>query len=262
MLRQRYKVARHRTPGERNGDDAAFDIANTPSGLGPHILSAPRVAVVGLGYVGLPTALGLHESGATVFGVDVSPTRLRDIRNGDIDLLAEDRKRLAGVLGEDETFILTSDPNALENADAVMICVPTPVDTHLDPDLALLRAACATVVDHAQPGQVIILTSTSYPGCTRELLADPLRARNLIPGEDVYIASSPERIDPANVAFPQHSVPRVVGGVTPECTIQAASVIRLLTANVHTVSSPEAAEMTKLVENSFRAVNIAFANEQ
>lgn len=260
MLRRRDKVVRHGLPGERDVDAAEFAIGDHHPGLAAHPLGAPRVAVVGLGYVGLPTALGLFGSGATVLGVDVSPARLRDIRDGNPDLLAEDRERLAGALRE-ERFILTSDPTVLENADAVMICVPTPVDTHLDPDLEILRAACATVVHHAQPGQVIILTSTSYPGCTRELLAGPLRTRNLTPGEDIYVASSPERIDPANAAFPQHSVPRVVGGVTHECTVRAASLIRLVTANVHTVSSPEAAEMTKLVENSFRAVNIAFANE-
>ena len=263
MSHQQHIVPSRLSPGGRNGghgtltNGAASDLE---SPVDP-TLAAPRVAVVGLGYVGLPTAIGLFESGATVLGIDVSRARLRAIRSGEVDLLAQDRERLQGALDEPHAFILTPDLGMLRDAEVVMICVPTPVDSHLNPDLALLRSACAAVVEHTQPGQVIILTSTSYPGCTREMLAAPLQARSLMPGQSVYVASSPERIDPANAGFPQRTVPRIVGGITPECTRRAAAIVRLLTPIIHTVSSPEAAEMTKLVENSFRAVNIAFANE-
>jgi UDP-N-acetyl-D-glucosamine dehydrogenase len=224
-------------------------------------LLAPRVAVVGLGYVGLPTALGMWESGASVFGIDVSRGRLAAIRKGQVDLLAQDLRRLEGALEEPNAFKLSADAKTLRRANAVLICVPTPVDSHRDPDLVSLRAACAAVVEHAQPGQVIVLTSTSYPGSTREMLAAPLEARGLIAGQNVFVACAPERIDPGNAAFPQRRVPRVVGGITAECTRRAAALIRRMTPKVHTVSSPEVAEMAKLVENSFRAVNIAFANE-
>jgi nucleotide sugar dehydrogenase len=264
LSRQQHTVPLSLLPGEHNGDHPLHTNGAAASDLGSRVHptpAVPRVAVVGLGYVGLPTALGLFESGATVLGIDVSRDRLQAIRNGEVDVLAQDRARLQGALDEPERFILTDDEQKLRGADAVIVCVPTPVDSHLDPDLGLLRAACSAVVAHARPGQVIILASTSYPGCTREMLAAPLETRGLTPGQSICVASSPERIDPGNAAFPQRTVPRVVGGITPECTRRAATVIGLLTPTVHAVSSPEAAEMTKLIENSFRAVNIAFANE-
>lgn len=243
-------------PVHRNGGAASSFRSPVPARR-----HAPRVAVVGLGYVGLPTALGMWESGASVVGIDASRARLAAIRECQVDLLAPDLGRLAGALDQPDAFKLSAKPATLRHADAILICVPTPVDGHRSPDLAMLRAACATVVEHARPGQVIVLTSTSYPGSTREMLTVPLEARGLIAGENIYVASGPERIDPGNGVFPQRSVPRVVGGVTPECTRRAASLLRLIAPHVHSVSSPEAAEMTKLVENSFRAVNIAFANE-
>ncbi len=218
------------------------------------------MAIVGLGYVGLPTGLALHESGVRVVGVDTSASRLAAIREVAVDLTPQDRKRLRAAL-DDDAFRLTTDAAALRDADAVMICVPTPVDEHLDPDLAILRSACATVVAGAVSGQTIILSSTSYPGSARELLAMPLVERGFVPGHDIFVASSPERIDPGNVAYPHWTVPRIVGGITRECGRRAAEVLRRLTPDVHLVSSPETAEMTKLLENSFRAVNIALANE-
>lgn len=157
--------------------------------------------------------------------------------------------------------MLTSAPSHIADADAVIICVPTPVDEHLQPDTTSLRAACAAVVDRAREGQTIVLTSTSYAGSTRELLAQPLESRGHIPGATVFVASSPERVDPGNVAYPVGTVPRVVGGMTPTCSERAVSVMTRIAPTVHVVSSPEAAELTKLVENSFRAVNIALANE-
>jgi nucleotide sugar dehydrogenase len=218
------------------------------------------VAIVGLGYVGLPTGIAMAAAGLNVVGVDVSERRLADIREGSADLLAEDQARLAEVLTS-EQLTLSCAADALADADAVLVCVPTPVDEDRRPDLRFLASACETVVEQARRGQLIVLTSTSYVGTTRELLAAPLARRGLEPGIDVHVAFSPERIDPGNTAWRQESVPRVVGGVTPACTRAAGELIEKIATRVHPVSSLEAAEMTKLYENSFRAVNIAFANE-
>ncbi|BAJ27105.1 MULTISPECIES: nucleotide sugar dehydrogenase [Kitasatospora] len=222
--------------------------------------STGTVAVVGLGYVGLPTALALLGAGRTVIGLDVSPARLEAIRRQDVDLLPSDLDRLAAAV-DDPRFALTDDPALLADASVVIVCVPTPVDAHLVPDLDALAAACATAVAHAVPGQLLMLTSTTYVGCTRDLVLRPLLARGLTPGEDVHVAFSPERIDPGNAHHAQDRTPRVVGGATPRCTELAAEALLLTAPSVHRVSSPEAAEMSKLYENTFRAVNIALANE-
>lgn len=153
------------------------------------------VAIVGLGYVGLPTALAINASGRRVLGLDVSERRLAVIREQQADLLDSDKERLKTAL-LDPSFMLTSDLSLLAHAAAVVVCVPTPVDAYLVPDLGILRAACASVVEYAVPGQLLMLTSTTYVGTTRDLLAMPLAAKGLIPGRDVYVAFSPERINP------------------------------------------------------------------
>jgi nucleotide sugar dehydrogenase len=219
-----------------------------------------RVAVVGLGYVGLPTALALHEAALPVLGVDVSERRLADIRAGAVDLLDRDRARLARSL-DSGRFALTSDAGELAGADTVIIAVPTPVDEQLQPDVRALAAACATAVEQARPGQTIVLTSTTYVGSTRDLLVAPLAERGLVAGEDVHVAFAPERINPGDAVFEQAEVPRVLGGCTPACADAAAAVLGATTARLHRVSSLEAAELTKLQENTFRAVNLALANE-
>jgi UDP-N-acetyl-D-glucosamine dehydrogenase len=238
-----------------------FDLANLEAlGLDAVDPKPADVAVLGLGYVGLPTALGLATAGSSVIGIDASTARLTAIQDARVDLLPSDLERLRAALGRAE-FQLTSNPSALRNAHAVLICVPTPVDPHLTPDLRPLARACATVVEQAVRGQTIILTSTTYVGTTRDLLLGPLTARGLAVGEDVFVAFSPERIDPGNAAHPQQSVPRVVGGATRACSSRAAHLLGRVAEVVHEVSSPEVAEMTKLYENTFRAVNIALANE-
>jgi UDP-N-acetyl-D-glucosamine dehydrogenase len=238
--------------------DGGSATGNGQDRLGP-------VAIVGLGYVGLPTALALLGRSSQIIGFDVDDERLRAISSGDVDLSDLDRARLATVRSAtargDQSFRLTSDSAALAEADAVIVCVPTPVDERHIPDLFALRRACQTIVAHAQPGQTIILTSTSFVGTTRQLLIEPLRGRGLSVGTDVYVAFSPERIDPGNPDHLQRETPRVVGGTTGECSQQAARVIRQLTNSVYLVSSPEAAELTKLYENVFRAVTLALANE-
>ncbi|WP_442808571.1 nucleotide sugar dehydrogenase [Streptomyces sp. NBC_01218] len=218
------------------------------------------VAVVGLGYVGLPTSLALRASGARVIGIDVSAERLRDIREGAVDLTPRDRERLADAL-DDAAFLLTDDPRASAWADTVVICVPTPVDRHQVPDLGMLATACASAVAHAVPGQLLLLTSTSYVGTTRDLLLTPLAARGMRAESDVFVAFAPERIDPGSAGHSQDLTPRIVGGAGRRSTASAAAVLSRIAPSVHTLASPEAAEMTKLWENTFRAVNIALANE-
>jgi nucleotide sugar dehydrogenase len=260
-------VAEHRLSLAINGRErllekrlVPFSIPNEQPAAGNGHAPLGSVAIVGLGYVGLPTALALLGSASQITGFDVSEDRLRAIEAGDVDLSDLDVVRLAKASGDD-SFRLTSDSATLAEADAVIVCVPTPVDEHHVPNLSALRSACQTVVAHAHPGQTVILTSTSFVGTTRQLLAEPLAARGLIAGTDVYVAFSPERIDPGNADHLQRETPRVVGGATTQCALRAARVIGQLTDSVYLVSSPEAAELTKLYENIFRAVTLALANE-
>lgn len=223
-------------------------------------LHGRRIAVIGMGYVGLPTALSLADRGAEIIGCDISEQRLAAIKSGRVDMLARDHLRLTGHLMTD-SLTLTTEPSAVAAADTVIICVPTPVDSHQTPNLTALTSACATVVDHVVRGQTIVLTSTTYAGCTRDLLITPLTARGFEVGTDVHVAFSPERIDPGVEAHSPEATPRVVGGATPQCADRAIDVLQHTSSGIHPVSSPETAEMTKLLENTFRAVNIAFANE-
>jgi nucleotide sugar dehydrogenase len=247
-------------------DEPSYAVPAQPESPADRVAADPGladrvVAVLGLGYVGLPTALGLRDGGSEVIGLDISRQRLDTIRRGEVDLLGTDQRRLRRAL-LDGHFRLTSDADLLPSADAVLICVPTPVDAHRTPDLAALRAGCATVVGQARAGQLIVLTSTTMVGATRELLVAPLRARGLTVGRDVNVAFSPERIDPGRPDHLPRHTPRVVGGATDGCTHRAHQLLsRLTDAGVHTVRSLEVAEMVKLHENAFRAVNLALANE-
>lgn len=218
------------------------------------------IAIVGLGYVGLPTAYALRSDQNRIVGFDVDPERLRAIRAGTVDLPESARGTIATAV-EQGSIHLTDDATELSQADSVIICVPTPVDDQHTPDLSALRAACASVVAQVHSGQTIILTSTTFVGTTRELLVNPLRQRGFHLGKDLHVAFSPERIDPGNLDHSQWSTPRVVGGVTPACAHSAGRVIGGMTDSVYLVSSPESAELTKLYENIFRAVNLALANE-
>jgi nucleotide sugar dehydrogenase len=218
------------------------------------------VAVVGLGYVGLPTAIALRAAGARIVGIDTSPRRLEEIRGGTAELLSSEQEQLHAYL-QDGGMVLTDSIDALTAADLVMICVPTPIDAQRRPNPQALRRACASVVEHARPGQTFVLTSTTYVGCTRELLVAPLAGRGLRAGEDVFVAFAPERIDPGVPDHEQLLTPRVIGAVTETCFRHAEQLLRHTCKNLHRVSSPEAAEMVKLYENTFRAVNIALAFE-
>ncbi len=218
------------------------------------------VAVVGLGYVGLPTAIALGCAGAKIVGIDTSRTRLEQIDAGEAELLDDEREALRAQLAQGD-FTLTDRVAALDVADLVLICVPTPIDERRRPDPRLLRGACESVVRHARAGQTIVLTSTTYVGTTRELIVEPLAARGLTAGEDIFVAFAPERIDPGVQGHEQLQTPRVIGAVTETCFRNASQLLRHTCLQLHRVSSPEAAEMVKLQENTFRAVNIALAFE-
>ncbi len=238
--------------GNRSG------VSTLPYSLGD--VSSSRIAVVGMGYVGLSTALSFADRGAEVIGVDVNETRLAAIKDARVDLLSRDLFRLKSGLKSD-LLHLTTESSALARADATVICVPTPVDAHLTPDLTALTEACEAVVMYARRGQTIVLTSTTYPGCTNDLVVKPLEAKGFRVGTDVFVAFSPERIDPGVSDHAPEHTPRVVGGYTQACAERAAGFLAHTAGCLHMVSSPEVAEMTKLLENTFRAVNIALANE-
>lgn len=247
------------TPAERSGL-AGGQSEELPHGQGSGRPFAFDVAVIGLGYVGLPTALSFHAAGDRVLGIDLDPRRLTAVAAERADLVASDRARLATALAGND-FEMSESLARLAEAAAVVICVPTPVDEHRQPDLRILRQACASAVAHAVAGQTLLLTSTSFVGCTRELLVAALARRGLRCGVEVSVAFSPERIDPGNERVGHEAVPRVVGGASPACAAAAARLVGRSTAQVHVVDSLEVAEMSKLVENTFRAVNIALANE-
>jgi nucleotide sugar dehydrogenase len=257
VIRNNITAGAHLPVARRGEDVQVIDLRETPS----EPPFAYDVAIVGLGYVGLPTALAFHAAGHRVLGLEVSDLRVDAISVRDVDLLESDHERLNAALADGENFALSTDPAQLARAAGVLICVPTPIDEHLLPDLSLLADACNTVVTYATPGQVVLLTSTTYVGCTRDLLEGPLVERGLTTGRDVFLAFSPERIDPGNTKYTHEDVPRVIGGVTPQCTERAAALLAGYAEDLHRVSSAEVAEMTKLYENTFRAVNIALANE-
>jgi UDP-N-acetyl-D-glucosamine dehydrogenase len=218
------------------------------------------VAVIGLGYVGLPTATALAHAGMRVLGLDSSPARLEAIDKGSIDLPASERGRVSDAI-EHGNLLLSADPARLREADAVLVCVPTPIDQDAQPDLRPLARACRAVTEFARTGQTFILTSTAHVGSSRQLLVEPLTLRGFEVGEDVSVCFSPERIDPGVPEHRQTSTPRVIGGYSPRCAKRAASVLSPTCSSLAYVSSLEAAEMTKLYENTFRAVNIALSFE-
>ncbi|MFC0582272.1 nucleotide sugar dehydrogenase [Micrococcoides hystricis] len=231
---------------------------SSPNGTSPRFDF--DIAIVGLGYVGLPTALAHVHSGKRILGFEASSARVQAIKNHEVDLLPSDQQRLTEAL-EGENFELTLDPALLATAESVVICVPTPIDENAIPDLSILRSACETVVNHAVPGQILIATSTTYAGCTQDFLVKPLQDRGFTVGKNIFVAFSPERINPGVADFAIEDVPRVVGGFDQACQEKAAEVVGGYGGSIHAVDSLEVAEMSKLMENTFRAVNIAMANE-
>lgn len=213
------------------------------------------VAVFGLGYVGLPHAIFYSQQGFPVRGIDISQEKIDKLTNGEsyIDDIADEEVRQFVTTNQ-----VTVSNQRLAELDILMIDVPTPINEQQQPDISCLRSVTEVVVAQARPGQLIIVESTSYPSTTRKLIAEPLEKRGFVIGEDIFVAFSPERIDPGNPSFDASNTPKLVGGMTPVCTQLALAVIG---DHGVAVSSPEAAELAKLYENTFRFVNIGLANE-
>ncbi len=219
-----------------------------------------RVAVIGLGYVGLPLAVGFARSGFPTFGIDVVERKVAELNAGRsyvIDVPAGD---LAETVPSGK-LKATTDFGVLAGCDAVSICVPTPLSKTHDPDLSYVIAAVDMVARHVHPGMLIVLESTTYPGTTDEIILPKVAASGLAVGREVFVAFSPERTDPGRKDFTLKTTPKIVGGVTPACLEVATALYSHVTERTVPVSSVAAAEMAKLLENTFRAVNIALANE-
>jgi UDP-N-acetyl-D-glucosamine dehydrogenase len=217
------------------------------------------VAVIGQGYVGVSLACAASESGFRVFGVDVDAGRIADLAKGMLSVPGVNANLFrAGIQAGNATF--TTDTAAVEGADVVLICVPTPVRDHT-PDLSFVEQASRNVAEHLSPGSLVVLESTTYPGTTEELVRPILETSGLSAGRDFALAFSPERIDPGNDEFGLRNTPKIVGGISPESTGLAALFYEQLVEKVVVVSSSRAAELAKLLENTFRHVNIALVNE-
>lgn len=219
-----------------------------------------RAAVVGLGYVGLPLAVEFAHSGLEVTGVDVSPAKVEAINAGRSYILDVPTERVAALVSNGR-LRATGDFAAVSAVDTINICVPTPLRKTREPDLSYVIDAIDSLIPHMRPGQLLILESTTYPGTTDEIVLPKLRAAGLEPGRDVEVAFSPERTDPGNKLFDTRSIPKVVGGCTGVANAAARALYGRCIDHVVMVSSPRVAEMVKLLENTFRSVNIALANE-
>ena len=218
------------------------------------------VGIVGLGYVGLPLAIEFAEAGLNVVGVEKAPGKLSTLRAGESYIEDVPSERLAPLVSAGK-IRATDDYDALGGVDAVIICLPTPLDENREPDLSMLVAGARETARTIGPGTLVVLESTTYPGTTREVLMPILEGNWGRVGEDFFLAFSPERVDPGNQRYNIRNTPKVVGGVTEECTRRAAALYGTVVEDVHVVSGPESAEFSKLLENIFRGVNIALINE-
>ena len=218
------------------------------------------VAVVGLGYVGLPLAMEFADAGFTVIGFDVSERVVALLNSGASHIQDIAASQVAQHV-KSGRFIATTDATRMRDADAISIAVPTPLGKTRDPDMTYVHAATQAVVAQAHTGLLIVLESTTYPGTTREVLLPALEAAGFTVGEDVFLAFSPERVDPGNPVYHTKNTPKVVGGVTPACTEVATALYSAVIDTVVPVSSTETAELVKLLENTFRSVNIGLVNE-
>ncbi len=218
------------------------------------------VGIIGLGYAGLPLAVGFAEVGFPTIGVDLRPDRVEALRGGRSYVGDIADATLAPLVAEGR-LRATADYAALAAADAITICVPTPLSKTKAPDISAIVGAIEALAPHLRPGQLVVLESTSYPGTTEELLAPVIAARGLAVGEEVFLAFAPERVNPADPHFGTKNTPKLVGGLTPACRDLAVALYRTIVDEVVPVSSTRVAETAKLLENTFRAVNVALVNE-
>ncbi len=219
-----------------------------------------RIGIIGMGYVGLPLSVAFGKSGLDVVGIDVDAERVDALNAGRsyvLDVPAAD----VHALVEAGRLTATADFSALDSVEAVCICVPTPLTKTKDPDISYIVHAVEEVAQHLHPGMLVVLESTTYPGTTEELVRQRLEESGLKAGGDFYLAFSPERVDPGNKIYTTRNTPKVIGGVTPACTERAIALYNHAVDHLVPVSSPKTAEMVKLLENTFRAINIGLVNE-
>lgn len=219
------------------------------------------LGVVGLGYVGLPLAVEKAKAGYHVIGFDVQSSKVEMVNSGKNyigDVVDSDLARIV----KEGYLTATSDFKKAVQVDCVCICVPTPLDRHQQPDISYVKSSVEALVPYVHKDMLIVLESTTYPGTTEELLKPILESTGLKCGKDIYLAFSPERVDPGNLIYKTKNTPKVVGGITPECTDIAATLYEsVLQAPIHRVSSPAVAEMEKILENTYRNINIGLINE-
>ena len=219
-----------------------------------------RVGVIGLGYVGLPLVLLLEEAGFQVLGFDVDTTKTEMLNRGESYIRHIGHDRIAKAFAS-EKVLATADFDRLADCDAIIICVPTPLGTHREPDLKYIRMTAEQIALRLRPGQLVVLESTTYPGTTREELLPRFEARGLVCGRDFFLGFSPEREDPGNERYNTRNIPKVAGGIDAVSMGAMTELYGAIVDRVVPVSSPEVAESAKLLENIFRAVNIALVNE-
>ena len=219
-----------------------------------------KIGLIGLGYAGLPLAVAFAEAGFDVIGIDLQDARVDALNAGDSYIGDIPAERVASLL-EAGQFRASTDYADLADVDAITICVPTPLTPDKGPDPSAIAAAARSITPWLRSGQVIVLESTSYPGTTEEILLPAVMESGLKVGEDVFVAFAPERVNPGDTTFGTRNTPKLIGGVTAACSQAAADLYRTIVDEVHIVSSPRVAEMAKLMENTFRQVNVAFANE-
>lgn len=219
-----------------------------------------NVLIIGQGYVGLPLAKEVAEAGMNVTGYDIKPDVVANLNQGRSHIADVPDEALQKIIKE-QRYRATSDPSVLADADCVCICVPTPLSKTKDPDVSFILSAVETVVRYLHPQMLVVLESTTYPGTTEELIRPSLEAKGLKAGKDFYLAFSPERVDPGNPTYGTKNTPRIVGGSTPECLRVARAFYEQFIDAVVPVSSTQSAEMVKLLENTYRSVNIGLVNE-
>lgn len=219
-----------------------------------------RVAVIGLGYVGLPLAVEFAAAGFPVLGIDVDRRRVEDVRAGR-SYVGDVASAVLAPLVREGRLRAAFEFTDLAQSDVAVICVQTPFTPTREPDLSFVTSALDEIRRHLHAGQLIVLQSTTYPGTTEEIALPVLASSGLQVGRDFFLAFSPERVDLGNAQFPTSKIPKVVGGITPACTSLTAQLFAQIVGSVHAVSSARAAELTKLLENVFRSVNIALVNE-
>ncbi len=233
----------------------------TPSGLIEKLKSKKAmVGVIGLGYVGLPLAAEFGRAGLRVLGFDVDPEKVRQIEAGE-SYISDIKPETVAELVKSNRLEATSDFDRLSEPDTLSICVPTPLSKTRDPDLSYVVSTVEEIAKRLRPGQLVVLESTTYPGTTREEVLARLTATGMEVGRDFFCGYSPERVNPGSLDPPFAKVPRIVSGVTPACLDATKALYELIVEETVPVSSPEVAEMAKLLENIFRAVNISLVNE-